>query len=561
MSSPERSERMKLRSPVSVLVLAIFAGGIAAVALDGLWAPTFHVTMETFKPSHVEVCWKTAAEPGREQRDRAFFRLVGRGEASVSVPTGASVVTLEPRMGRGPVSLLELRVTRGTTLFRWSPENEFAGWKAGHPDQRVAVDENRLLITHHGARPQLVNTRLEEQLGGPLRLQRILAGTLVGVLVAAFAGLVLLLRSRLGQPPLGERGDRSSLRAPKEGAARGQRRWLPRLAVALGSLLVFGSAAWYLVDRSYPDETSGYRDPENTSGVSFLNYRGERISKNHGPVGLILDPFTFFRNYPSQESDHFHIDENGYRGGIRAPSLPKLAILGGSAAFGFGMSSDDQTVSARLEKLLEGRCCINAAVIGYVSGQELSEMIHHLDRQRPEVYVAVDGWNDYYEHRGDRQILGVNGRFFGVGGELQRLCEGEWGADLDPWPFAPPTFPVSEEDRLRECLDLYVTNLERMNAWAHGRGARFIAAFQPVVACRRTPTEEEKAIHVSETVREYVGFVDEARERCSALGIECLDLNREEEFQGATETLFLDPVHLSAGGHEALARVLRRMLD
>lgn len=37
---------------------------------------------------------------------------------------------------------------------------------------------------------------------------------------------------------------------------------------------------------------------------------------------------------------------------------------------------------------------INSAVSGFLSGQELAQMIHYFDDFVPELYIVLDGWND-----------------------------------------------------------------------------------------------------------------------------------------------------------------------
>jgi len=538
------------RNAALAILAAILTGWIVAAVVDRLWTPTFHLAMETFRPETVEVEWECGQELEERTSQRVSLWRAGREGASLPIPIDVRRARLAPQSGRGPVSLLELRVTRGYTLFRWTPENGFVGWGPAHQDQKVSVEADRLLITNHKGRPALSSSVIGDQLAGALRLQRILVGVPIGLLVVAAAAVLGLLRD----------STRASLEAGGKPRERG--RWGARLAVSLTVLVVFGTTARLLLPGSSGGETgSAYFDPEGAYDLSFLNDRGKRLSENHGPVGLLLDPFTFYRSYPSYESARFRIDENGFRGGIRAPSLPKVILVGGSTAFGFGLDSDDQTAAARLEEYLPGRCGIDAAVIGYLSGQELALMVHYLDRWRPEAYVAIDGWNDYAQHGTARRIIAVNGKFLNVSDDLQRFCEAEHGVDTEPWPFPPPPEPSGRRDRLLASLDAYVSNLEKMNTWAGGRGARFLVAFQPTVACRQSPTEEEGKIAFGEPQSTgYAEFVELALERCTRLGIECVDLAREPEFLTASETLFLDPVHLTAAGHDALARVLGRAL-
>jgi len=69
---------------------------------------------------------------------------------------------------------------------------------------------------------------------------------------------------------------------------------------------------------------------------------------------LRLDSFTFYSNFPSQHTPKFNINSAGLRAeeGVEHDQLPKIAFLGGSAAFGFG-TTDHETVPSIMEASLK----------------------------------------------------------------------------------------------------------------------------------------------------------------------------------------------------------------
>jgi hypothetical protein len=115
-----------------------------------------------------------------------------------------------------------------------------------------------------------------------------------------------------------------------------------------------------------------------------------------------LFPFTMFhfqRNYRSQV-----VNTNSL--GFRARNLadynkdpkPKIILLGGSAAFGTYASSDAHTLTAQLEAALARRgfesTCINLAMGGFTSEQEMITLARIGLRLHPVAVLAVDGAND-----------------------------------------------------------------------------------------------------------------------------------------------------------------------
>ena len=117
-----------------------------------------------------------------------------------------------------------------------------------------------------------------------------------------------------------------------------------------------------------------------------------------------LFPYTmlhFQRNYKSKV-----VNTNNL--GYRAKNLSeykedkrlKILILGGSAAFGMNMTSDDKTISAQLEKYLEDHgiasTCINLSMGGYTSEQEMITLSRIGLRLKPNIVIVIDGGNDVF---------------------------------------------------------------------------------------------------------------------------------------------------------------------
>lgn len=340
---------------------------------------------------------------------------------------------------------------------------------------------------------------------------------------------------------------------------QGLRRRLPELSLALVSLLISGGLVYLFYLHVLKEEEAKYAEDEAYT-MCLVNRNAKRISSHDGGLAIVLDPFTIFANYPGQQTDHFTIDEHGFRGGIADRDKPKVAILGGSAAFGYGLDGDHEVMTSVLNRKMPSYTFLNAAVIGFVSGQESAQMIHHLDRLRPEVYVLVDGWNEVAEQFEQRNDLGVNRNFLFLGYQLHH-----YNVLTDESGLAEERYPVEsllpQSTTLEQISATYLGNLEKMNTWAKARGARLLVLLQPELSRREHPTEEEQEIGGHPVFSPtYRTFVDRALRDCREHGIECFDASAQPEFQESPETLFLDVVHPSPAGHEVLAEIISRLL-
>jgi lysophospholipase L1-like esterase len=209
---------------------------------------------------------------------------------------------------------------------------------------------------------------------------------------------------------------------------------------------------------------------------------------------------------------------------------------------------------------------VNAGVAGFLSGQELGEMVHRADRLRPRAYVVFDGWNDLFlqvfiEAR-PGPGYGFNISMFDeVRDRLERFAVQD-GARHEDRPRSGP----DAAERQRRATSAYLANLERMAAFAKARGASFLAVFQPYLGRKRNPTPAER-VQVQDWHRTfpevaarfdpaYREFVAEARAHCRRLDIAFLDLTDEPRLMDTGEEMFVDPVHPSALGHRVIAEIL-----
>ena len=281
---------------------------------------------------------------------------------------------------------------------------------------------------------------------------------------------------------------------------------LGKLTLILGSglfVLVLAELALWLQESS----ADAGRDHREGAAYTLSMYATDGVtslSNREGRLKLILDPFVTYRNLPNQDDPWFHINSRGYRGPEPnlSPAIRRIALLGGSAAFGTGASSDEHTVAAEIEKRLDGVQVINSAVNGHVSTDELILLRTELIDLDLSAVVALDGFNDSqlaYVLSGERTQ--ANSVFHDLEGrliKLQRIRAGllsvslAWCETLLPRVYGQfarleklPGYYDREvegtlpDDRLDAKIKIYTSNIRKMAATAEQHGLPFLVVLQP----------------------------------------------------------------------------------
>ena len=345
-----------------------------------------------------------------------------------------------------------------------------------------------------------------------------------------------------------------------------------RILLLAGSIVISalggGLALWWL----WPTPPPGI-----TSEFSFYDQWGRPISARVGGLKLMLDPATIYANFPGQRTATFTVDADGYRGTPRRPGRPQLAVLGGSGAFGWLLPSDRATFAWLLAERLEGYDVVNAGVIGFQSGQELSQMVHRLDNPRMAAYVVYDGWNDLFDHIGEatvqrpEPVLGFNNTFLLIQDRLWEFHRSQGARSAERGRLAPPRLPNMPMDEYVAIITAtYLRNLDRMHAFARAREARFLLVLQPDISSKPQLSAEERHVLATwDTAKRYVqsGFPVRyaamrraALEFCAARRIPCMDVAAEPGFQAEGANLFIDTVHLNERGQKMVAELIERRL-
>lgn len=343
--------------------------------------------------------------------------------------------------------------------------------------------------------------------------------------------------------------------------------------------------------------------PLSPYSTELHTHDGRKASAPVGSFKLALSPFTVYQNLPSQHTAAININSRGLRApeGAEQDSRPKIVFLGGSAAFGVGADTDDDTITAILQESFKSHRFLNAGVVGFQSGQELTYLITDLIDYQPEVVVAYNGWNDVYDvaylPERDPNKLGFNSTFFGFENQLvvnyqsqvsfsdslSQLVRTSLKKSLVLQRLFPSlrtrqsrviaqTFNNLSSDRQKALLDsivkTYVNNVRKMAVVSHARGAKFLVVLQPELGQRPNPTLKERerlnaaTIHYQEFMpRLYREFLNETKPLLTREGIDWIDVNESTMFQTTPETIFADMIHTNRRGNELAAQSIAAKLQ
>jgi hypothetical protein len=348
------------------------------------------------------------------------------------------------------------------------------------------------------------------------------------------------------------------------------------LISSIVNLAVGYSLYSYMVNRTGQNT---YRSERSPYSYAFFNQKGRKLSELDGILKLVTDPFTIYKNYPNQKSPTYSINKYGFREGYKGNKPYTAIVVGGSAAFGYALDNDNQTFASILSSANERYNMINSAVIGFLSGQELAQMIHYLDDFSPALYIVFDGWNDIYSpYELTRSwpvinpLIGYNNAFMMIEDRLADYFEMTRKGKISPeLSLTPVGESLDEQEFSNEILKRYTENISKMHVFAHARGAEFLLVFQPELGNKETLSkDEEKALEIwssqfgyleRKIPEKYKWLIGGAKKVFQEKHIPFIDINDEPAFSENPQTLFFDVVHPNEAGHKIIASILNRALS
>jgi len=321
-------------------------------------------------------------------------------------------------------------------------------------------------------------------------------------------------------------------------------------------------------------------------------------------------------------NDVVSINQSGFRGVTpEDKGEKKLAfIVGGSAAFGHGSSSNETTISGYLNQIQGEYHFVNAGVPSWNSGQELNRIIVQIDRYNPELVIAFNGFNDailgsqreegdgypiltpesfelleekighLHENIDDVKSIMESPIFF----PSTRYAIGELKADLVNSVITLLSFPKPEISKSKEpttisrkstgdkkvrvvakeqsilsklAADEYTKNILAMNRYLHANNTEFLVFFQPFLFFHENIPSDWNQAFANQSwssftfdLRHFISYVTNSTESTGVF-YDFSALFNKYKTQGLTvESVFLDRVHLTDQGNELVAKELVTIL-
>lgn len=136
-------------------------------------------------------------------------------------------------------------------------------------------------------------------------------------------------------------------------------------------------------------------------GISLMKMRAGHETR-FSPYGLYKFSPNIKTIYDELETDQFGFIHNGREESIKEEDYT-IFILGGSTVAGLGSTSNNHTLVAQMEKKLrkrkgvfESARVVNVGTTAYVSHQERIRLDAILAQYKPNLVIALDGFNDAF---------------------------------------------------------------------------------------------------------------------------------------------------------------------
>lgn len=279
-----------------------------------------------------------------------------------------------------------------------------------------------------------------------------------------------------------------------------------------------------------------YIDPEYHAYLNWIENWDKPIFR-YIPVG--------FRLFNNENSIDGKVRNNslGFRCSEftkREDGVLRIAVMGGSAAWGQGASSNEATIAGRLQRIVEEKgelleryhCsrveCFNLAQVNACQTHDILTLTMYAGRIQPQIVVSFTGWNEIVTTRSKKEILQDYGIFYveelegweseSVAGnkikrlkKYLRLCGDEKSTALRRFKLLrrnvrPPYSLVNIEERTRVVKDVFTENLSRLQALARAYDFQHLQVFQPNLYRKKYPTEaERKVLDLYDNVRPVHG--------------------------------------------------------
>ena len=357
-----------------------------------------------------------------------------------------------------------------------------------------------------------------------------------------------------------------------------------------------------------------------------------------GELKVERTPGLGYQIQPNQKSDFWQINQQGWR---EKQSIPqnkpndqvRVFLLGGSTAFGYGTQSNQETIAQQLEARLNQRVqqqqsnpdqyqpkqlpfykpdrerlmqkepriregnyqVINAAVPGYMSRNQLSQMALEILPYDPDLIIVLGGYEDLTleSEKSFADIPAIDNYLsdpfqhftaylskpfqdFVQNIYLLRMAL-DWGKPSEgnhtanalvlQYPAKQPLASyLPQQSELGARVERYRQNQRQMIRLAAGAKVPVLSAIQPEITGRNLddiPTEEEAEIinqlgdsYVQKVRNTYPELEKANNELAELFPNNVTSVNLNPTYQDFPKPAFVDPIHLTADGNQQAAQTL-----
>jgi lysophospholipase L1-like esterase len=294
-------------------------------------------------------------------------------------------------------------------------------------------------------------------------------------------------------------------------------------------------------------------------------------------------PISGWKSDPNQKYETLEINSHGLRNKdfkLLDQNNQNCMLLGGSVAWGFGATSNQNIPSSQIEKFLKEKHKIKLNVINFAeqmhsSHEELMTFIGYIDEIKPKYIICLTGTNDI--NRGNLNLFkytDLNNTWLNLFNKaksmkiinekniLKYLLKNILRFNNNYQKVNENNFVFKKPSRDNIPIQLLRNKIEIINSICEKKNIFVMHILQPDLIFKKHKTDSElKYLNFlnkdrEEYVKKHIGIL---REYLNFLKINqknnkinYLDLN--EVFDDVTETIFFDKAHLNDKGYEILSK-------
>jgi len=254
---------------------------------------------------------------------------------------------------------------------------------------------------------------------------------------------------------------------------------------------------------------------------------GMRLFNNDNPIPPVKNNSLGFRTDEFVDLDQ---DEDG--------DVFKVVLIGGSAAWGFGATSNDTTIAAKLEDHLSKSMdqlagfsrvkVINLAQVNQTLTQDILNLVFFVPRIKPHLVVGFNGWNELVAPIVMEQIIFDDFRFYPINELLdwapvqsgntyrKAIFDGmriwsQRNSRLANFMFSKLTprqkmFKRSVQEAVELASPIMVEHMERVQHLAKSYGFQYVQFLQPNIYSKKNLTDDEaRAVELYDKHRPMLG--------------------------------------------------------